>query len=70
MKSQSKKLTKEQAARKLYAILEKHVSSLPPEEQERRWARLKARVAKYRRTRAKPAKPSQIRRSRVAARIR
>ena len=70
MAAQKKKLTKEQAARKLYAILEKHVSTLPPEEQEKRWARLEARVARYRRTRAKPSKPAQTRSSRVAGRTR
>jgi hypothetical protein len=70
MTVQRKKLTREQAARKLYAILEQSIAALPAKEQARRWARLEARVAKYRRTRAKPSKRVQTPGSRAALRIR
>jgi hypothetical protein len=70
MAKKMKKLTKAKAARKLYQILVKTTASLPAAEQKRRWVRLEARIAKYRRTHSKPSKRVQTQASRAALRIR
>ena len=70
MANKEKKLTKAQAARKLYEILVQSIAGLPPAEQQQRWARLDARVAKSRQNRAKPSKQVQTPASRAALRVR
>jgi hypothetical protein len=52
-----KKLAMNQAARKLYAIVEGAIAHLSPEEQAERWKRLSRRVAQIRKSRAKSSKP-------------
>jgi hypothetical protein len=44
MPTRRKKLTKDQAARKLYEICKQAIAHLPAEEQERRWKRFGERV--------------------------
>ena len=66
-----KKLSLEEAARKLTAVAEKHLSALPEEEQEARVAafgRVKFETSRERR--AKSSSSSRIRRSRATARVR
>lgn len=66
-----KKLLLEEAARKLTAVAEKHLSALPEEKQEERVAafgRVKFETSRERR--AKSSSSSRIRRSRATARVR
>ncbi len=70
MANKGKKLTKAQAARKLYEIMVQSIAHLPADEQQRRWARLEARVAKLRRSRARPSKRVHTPANRAALRIR
>ena len=53
-----KKLTKEQAARKLTALAMEHLSQLPPAERDARIKAFGRTVAKLRRKPAKSANPS------------
>jgi hypothetical protein len=66
-----KKLSLEEAAKKLAAIAEQHLSTLPEEEQDARvasFARVKFETS--RETRAKSSSSSRTRRSRATARVR
>jgi hypothetical protein len=53
MTTRRKKLTRDQAARKLYGICKQAIAHLPPEEQARRWKRFGERVDKLLKARAK-----------------
>lgn len=65
-----KKLTLDQAARKLYAIAEGAIAHLSPEEQAERWKRLSKRVAKLRKSRAKSSMQLHTPVSRVVSQTR
>ena len=68
MTRRKRKLTLDQAARKLAAIVEDHLATLPVEERKARVATFHRAVAKLRESRAKPARPVRSGESRVPAR--
>ena len=66
----AKRLTLDQAAERMLAILEEHAARLPVAEREKKWEAFTRAVDKIRARRAKPELPLRTRATRLSGRTR